>query len=180
MELHDIPLEHLTVAPINARTHGATEQLDTLAASIRAQGVLQPLLVRPVAEGDRFEIVAGQRRFLACQRLAQDAPVGPLPCLVLAATDDAAALEISLAENLERLPMEPFDQHEAFAQLVKRGQGVRHHRRPLRRDRAAGEAAAGLGRLDRADQARSAARARSTSPTPKCWRWRRRSSNARG
>ena len=124
MELHDIPLDHLTVAPINARTHGATEDLESLAASIRAQGVLQPLLVRPVAGGDRFEIVAGQRRFLACQRLAQDAPVEPLPCLVLAATDDAAALEISLAENLERLPMEPFDQHEAFAQLVKRGQRV--------------------------------------------------------
>ena len=124
MELHDIPLEHLTVAPINARTHGATDHLDTLAASIRAQGVLQPLLVRPLAGGDRFEIVAGQRRFLACQRLAQETAVGPLPCLVLAATDDAAALEISLAENLERLPMEPFDQHEAFARLVQRGQRV--------------------------------------------------------
>ena len=124
MELQDIPLDHLTVAQINARTHGATEQLDTLAASIRAQGVLQPLLVRPLAGGDHFEIVAGQRRFLACQRLAQDAPVDPLPCRVLAATDDAAALEISLAENLERLPMEPFDQHEAFARLVKLGQDV--------------------------------------------------------
>jgi len=124
MELHDIPLEQLSIAPMNARTHGATEQLDTLAASIRAQGVLQPLLVRPEAGGDRFEIIAGQRRFLACQRLAQDGPVAPLPCLVLEATDDAAALAISLAENLERLPMEPFDQHEAFAQLVKRGQRV--------------------------------------------------------
>ena len=124
MELHDIPLERLSLAKINARTHGATEQLDTLAASIRAQGVLQPLLVRPLAGGDRFEIVAGQRRFLACQRLAQETAVGPLPCLVLAATEDAAALEISLAENLERLPMEPFDQHEAFARLVKLGQDV--------------------------------------------------------
>lgn len=124
MELHHIPLEQLSIAPINARTHGATEQLDTLAASIRAQGVLQPLLVRPGSQGQGFEIVAGQRRFLACQRLAQDGPVAPLPCLVLEATDDAAALTISLAENLERLPMEPFDQHEAFAQLVKRGQRV--------------------------------------------------------
>ncbi len=124
MELHDIPLEQLSRAKINARTHGATEPLDTLAASIRAQGVLQPLLVRPMAGGDRFEIIAGQRRFLAGQRLAQDAPVDPLPCLVRAATDDVAALEISLAENLERLSMEPFDQHEAFAHLVKRGQHV--------------------------------------------------------
>ena len=124
MELHDIPLEHLTVAAINSRTHGASEGLASLAASIKAQGVLQPLLVRPLAEGDRFEIVAGQRRYLACRQLAQDAPVEPLPCFVLAATDDAAALEISLAENVERLPMEPFDQHEAFAKLVKLGQGV--------------------------------------------------------
>lgn len=126
MEFQSIPLENLTIAKINARTHGATEGLDSLAASIRAQGVLQPLLVRPLdeAEGAGFEIVAGQRRFLACQRLAQDAPVEPLPCLVLAATDDAAALEISLAENIERLPMEPLDQHEAFAKLVKLGQGV--------------------------------------------------------
>ena len=105
MEFQSIPLENLTIAKINARTHGANEGLDSLAASIRAQGVLQPLLVRPLAEaeGAGFEIVAGQRRFLACQRLAQDVPVEPLPCLVLAATDDAAALEISLAENIERL-----------------------------------------------------------------------------
>ncbi len=126
MELHHIPLEHLTVAKTNARTHGATENLDSLAASIKAQGVLQPLLVRPLAEagGAGFEIVAGQRRYLACRRIAEDAPVDPLPCFVLAAADDAAALEISLAENVERLPMEPFDQHEAFARLVELGQAV--------------------------------------------------------
>ena len=124
MELHYIPLEQLSIAKINSRTHGASEGLDSLAVSIKAQGVLQPLLVRPVADHDGFEIVAGQRRFLACRRLAEDAPLEPLPCLVLAATDDAAALEISLTENLERLPMEPFDQHEAFARLVKLGQDV--------------------------------------------------------
>ena len=124
MELHYIPLEQLSIAKINSRTHGASEGLDSLAASIKAQGVLQPLLVRPVADHDGFEIVAGQRRYLACQRIAEDVPLEPLPCLVLAATDDAAALEISLTENLERLPMEPFDQHEAFARLVKLGQDV--------------------------------------------------------
>jgi ParB family chromosome partitioning protein len=71
MELHHIPLEHLTVAKTNARTHGATENLDSLAASIKAQGVLQPLLVRPLAEagGAGFEIVAGQRRFLVLHPL---------------------------------------------------------------------------------------------------------------
>ena len=124
MEFRYIPLDHLTVATINARTHGAKDGLESLTASIRAQGLLQPLLVRPATAHDGFEIVAGQRRFLACLHLAQDAPVEPLPCFVLAATDDAAALEISLAENVERLPMEPFDQHEAFARLVELGQRV--------------------------------------------------------
>lgn len=126
MEFRYIPLDNLTVATINARTHGATEGLDSLAASIKAQGVLQPLLVRPLAEdeGARFEIVAGQRRYLACRLINEDGPVDPLPCRVLEATDDAAALEISLTENVERLPMEPFDQHEAFARLVKLGQGA--------------------------------------------------------
>ena len=124
MEFRYIPLENLTVAAINARTHGVKDGLESLTASIRAQGLLQPLLVRPATAHDGFEIVAGQRRFLACLHLAQEAPVEPLPCFVLAATDDAAALEISLAENVERLPMEPFDQHEAFARLVKLGQEV--------------------------------------------------------
>ena len=59
MEFQSIPLENLIIAKINARTHGATEGLDSLAASIRAQGVLQPLLVRPLdeAEGAGFEIL---------------------------------------------------------------------------------------------------------------------------
>ena len=124
MEFRYIPLDHLTVAAINARTHGVKDGLESLTASIRAQGLLQPLLVRPATAHDGFEIVAGQRRFLACLHLAQEAPLEPLPCFVLAATDDAAALEISLAENVERLPMEPFDQHEAFARLVELGQRV--------------------------------------------------------
>ena len=54
------------VARINARTHGATEQLDTLAASIRAQGVLQPLLVR--RQGGKYELVAGERRLRAARQ----------------------------------------------------------------------------------------------------------------
>ena len=124
MKLHDISLDHLTVAASNSRTHGAGDDLESLAASIRARGLLHPLLVRPAADGAGFEIVAGQRRYLACRRLAQDGPVAPLPCRVLDATDDAAALDLSLAENLDRRPMEPFDQHEAFARLVKLGQGA--------------------------------------------------------
>ena len=126
MELHYIPLDHLTVAKTNARTHGATRELGL--ADRQHSGAGPPATLAGPAFGrgrgrglrDHWR----QRRYLACQRLAQDAPVEPLPCLVLATTDDAAALAISLAENVERLPMEPFDQHEAFARLVKLGQGV--------------------------------------------------------
>lgn len=122
MERQHLALESLRIAPLNARTHAAEQDLDTLAASIQSLGLLQPLLVRPQDGG--FETVAGQRRFLACRRLAETQSVEPLPCLVLDATDDATALEASLAENLERLPMAAFDQYEAFARLLKQGRTV--------------------------------------------------------
>ena len=121
MEWQHLALEALRIAPLNARTHDADRDLDTLTASIQALGLLQPLLVRPHNGDDTYEIVAGQRRYLACRRLAETQPMEPLPCLVLEATDDATALEASLAENLERLPMAPFDQYEAFARLLKQG-----------------------------------------------------------
>ena len=154
MEFRYIPLENLTVATINARTHGVKDGLESLTASIRAQGLLQPLLVRPATAHDGFEIVAGQRRFLACLHLAQEAPVEPLPCFVLAATDDAAALEISLAENVERLADGTVRPARGVRQAGQAGARGGRHRRAVRRDAAAGETAAGLGRLDRTDQAR--------------------------
>ena len=122
MELQHIALDDLRIAPVNARTHDAEQDLETLTASIQSLGLLQPLLVRPQDGG--FEIVAGQRRYRACQRLAETQPLDPLPCLVLADADDATALEASLAENLERLPMAAFDQYEAFARLLKQGRTV--------------------------------------------------------
>jgi len=87
--------------------------------SIRAMGVLQPLLVRPTEDG--FEVVAGQRRLNACRILAEEADIAPIPCLIMAEGDDAAAIEASLAENIERLPMDEVDQYKAFAKLIKEG-----------------------------------------------------------
>ena len=104
----------------------------------------------------------------------------PLPCLVLAATDDAAALEISLAENLERLPMEPFDQHEAFAHLVKRGQRVETIAARFGvTERLVQQRLALAGLIEpikrEVRQGRGRPRRR-----PTCWRWRRPSSNGNG
>ncbi|MEQ1698304.1 MAG: ParB N-terminal domain-containing protein [Hyphomicrobiaceae bacterium] len=119
-DLHHIPLDQLKVSKLNARRHGAKD-IASLAASIAAIGVLQPLLVRRNCDG--FEIVAGQRRYLAAKSLDADGneTASPLPCVILEATDDATAIEASLAENIERLPMDELDQHEAFMALKRKG-----------------------------------------------------------
>ena len=119
-DLQHIPLADLKVSKLNVRKHGAKD-IDSLAASIAAIGVIQPLLVRKNCAG--FDVVAGQRRYLAARKLAAaDHPhADPLPCMVLADDDDAAAIEASLAENVERLPMDEMDQFEAFARLRAKG-----------------------------------------------------------
>jgi len=119
-KLHHIPLSELTVSKLNVRRHGAKE-IDSLAASITALGLIQPLLVR--ANNDGFEIVAGQRRYLAVKKLNADGSpeTDTLPCVVMDDADDAVAIESSLAENVARLPMDEVDQYEAFAALKKRG-----------------------------------------------------------
>jgi ParB family chromosome partitioning protein len=121
MKLQHIKLDALKTTSVNVRKIGAKDVAD-LVPSIRSLGVLQPLLVRPNCEG--FEIVAGQRRYHALHVLADEGIADPVPCMVMAAGDDAKAIEASLAENVARLPMDEIDQYKAFAALVARGQSV--------------------------------------------------------
>jgi ParB family chromosome partitioning protein len=121
MQLQHIKLEDLKTASVNVRKVGAKDIAD-LEPSIRSLGLLQPLLVRPNCEG--FEIIAGQRRYHALSKIAEDTTVEPVPCLVMEKGDYAKAVEASLAENIARLPMDEVDQYKAFAELVKKGQGV--------------------------------------------------------
>lgn len=121
MELQHIDIEQLKLSPVNVRKHGGKKCAD-LVTSIRALGLLQPLLVRPNCEG--YEVVAGQRRLNACRVIAEDEDIEPIPCLVMADGDDAAAIEASLAENIERLPMDETDQYKAFSKLVHEGRSV--------------------------------------------------------
>jgi len=121
MQLQHIKLEDLKTASVNVRKIGAKDIAD-LEPSIRSLGLLQPLLVRANCEG--FEIIAGQRRYHALSKIAQDTPIEPVPCLVMEKGDDAKAVEASLAENIARLPMDEVDQYKAFAELVKKGLGV--------------------------------------------------------
>ncbi|NOR63888.1 MAG: ParB/RepB/Spo0J family partition protein [Rhodobacteraceae bacterium] len=121
MELQHIELNDLKTTALNVRKKGAKDIAD-LVPSIRSLGLLQPLLVRQNCEG--FEIIAGQRRFYALQKLSEEQNIEPVPCIIMAKGDDAKAIEASLAENIARLPMDEIDQYKAFASLVKQGQSA--------------------------------------------------------
>jgi len=121
MELQHINLDQLKTTTVNVRKKGAKDT-DDLVPSIRSLGIIQPLLVRPNCEG--FEIVAGQRRYHALLKLADEGVTEPVPCMVMADGDDAKAIEASLAENIARLPMDEIDQYKAFAALVSKGSEI--------------------------------------------------------
>ncbi len=123
MELRHIPLPELHIATVNVRHKAKKTNLDDILPSIRKRGILQPLLVRPDAEG--FGIVAGRRRYLAAKTLEQEGlEVEALPCAVMAEGDDIDAVEASLIENVARLPMDEMDQFEAFHRLLREGRTV--------------------------------------------------------
>ncbi|MEM8839402.1 MAG: ParB/RepB/Spo0J family partition protein [Pseudomonadota bacterium] len=121
MKLDFIDLKDLKTSPLNVRKHGDVNG-DDLIPSIRANGVLQPLLVRPNCEG--YEVIAGQRRFHSCQTIAKEQEVPAIPCAIMEYGDDAKAIEASLAENIARLPMDELDQYEAFLSLNNTGQSI--------------------------------------------------------
>jgi len=119
-----IPLNRLAPWDGNVRRTGIHDGIDELAASIAAHGLLQSLVVRKGKRG-KYEIVAGQRRFLALSSLAKDGTIAkdfPVPCML--ADGDIDATELSLAENVVRAPMHPADQFEAFRALIDGGATV--------------------------------------------------------
>jgi ParB family chromosome partitioning protein len=115
-----IPLNKLVLSPANVRKTGALTGIEELAASIKAHGLLQNLQVRPSEKG-KYEVVAGGRRLAALQRLAKAKTIGKTEEIVCHVLMDEDAAEISLAENVIRLPMHPADQYEAFKTLADQG-----------------------------------------------------------
>ena len=123
MNIQQIPLTKLIPSPANVRKTGATEGIEELAANIKALGLLQNLQVRE-SESGKFEVVAGRRRLAALKLLVKQKAIAKtedIACNVLAEGEDAS--EISLAENVMRLPMHPADQFEAFKDLADKGKG---------------------------------------------------------
>jgi ParB family chromosome partitioning protein len=110
-----VPIEAIRPSPLQPRRHFAEAELDGLAQSIREKGIVQPLLVRPIAESDAdFELVAGERRWRAAQRVGlHEVPV------VIRALGDSDALEIALVENLQREDLSPLEEAEAYSRLTR-------------------------------------------------------------
>lgn len=117
----DIPLDHLIVSALNARKdlHAGQEDsgIEELASSIRQQGLLSPLIVRPAADG-RYEVLVGQRRLMACRKIGLD----PVQCLVRDDLGDTDAVALSLVENVHRADMHPLDKARALKALYDRHQ----------------------------------------------------------
>lgn len=123
MQLQHIEFGKLKDAAVNMRHAKRAPDVSDILPSIKARGILVPLLVRP--NGESFEIVAGRRRFFAAQQIADDGgEVEPLPCAVMEPGDDAAAIEASMLENFARLDPDEMTQYETFARLTKEGKSV--------------------------------------------------------
>lgn len=125
MELKHIDISQLVVSSANMRGVAKKPDLTNILPSVRARGILVPLIVRPGAEEDRYEIVAGKRRYHAALTVAEEQDgIDPLPCAVMEAGDDAAALEASLIENIARLDPDEVNRCESFTRLVREGRSV--------------------------------------------------------
>lgn len=125
MTLDFIAPDKLCVSKTNMRYGRKAPDVSDILPTVRKRGIIQTLLVRPSCEEGHFEIVAGARRFHAARLVAQETgEAEPLPCRVLSETDDAAAIEASMIENLARLDADEVTQWETFTRLVKEGREV--------------------------------------------------------
>ena len=111
--LDELPLASIKPNRFQPRDHFDEEALALLADSIREVGVLQPVLVRPTGD-DEYELIAGERRWRAARRVG----LQTIPALVRE-TEDAAALEQALVENLHRDSLNPLEEAAAYQQLIE-------------------------------------------------------------
>ena len=108
----EIDIDLIEPNPEQPRTRFADEHLNELAASIRANGIVQPIVVRK--QGTRFQIVAGERRWRAAQR----AELRRVPVVIKEVSDDKL-LEIALIENIQRQELNPIEEANAYRKLIE-------------------------------------------------------------
>ena len=109
-----LPVAFLRPGKFQPRRHFDEAALDELASSIRQHGLLQPILVRPLAgAADSYEIIAGERRWRAAQKASlHDVPV------IIQTLSDTQALEIALVENLQRQDLSALEEAEGYQRLI--------------------------------------------------------------
>ncbi|MFZ0431003.1 MAG: ParB/RepB/Spo0J family partition protein [Acidobacteriota bacterium] len=107
-----IDIDRIHPNPMQPRLRFEVERLDELAASIREKGILQPIVVRPTETG--YEIIAGERRWRACQRAA----VHQIPAIVQDVSDQDM-LELALIENIQRDDLSPIEEAQAYQLMVE-------------------------------------------------------------
>lgn len=113
-EMQSLPIERVVPNPFQPRREFGKEELADLARSIRENGLLQPIVVRPSPslEGDRYELVAGERRLRAVTELGwSEIPV------VIRDVDDPTLLVLALVENIQRQALNPLEEAEGFRKL---------------------------------------------------------------
>jgi ParB family chromosome partitioning protein len=140
MKLEFVSLDKLSVSRANMRFAKKPPDVSDILPTVRARGILTPLIVRAQAGADAasesgecpsgtgFEIVAGRRRFHAARQVADErraagdsSAAEPLPCAILDSGDDADAVEASLIENIARLDPDEVSQWETFTRLIREG-----------------------------------------------------------
>lgn len=109
-----LPIELVGRNPQQPRKHFDEAELNDLASSIKTHGILQPILVRPVADG-KYEIVAGERRWRAAQR----AGLHTIPAVVRE-LNEVEVLEIAIVENVQRMDLNPIEEAQGFQALIDR------------------------------------------------------------
>jgi ParB family chromosome partitioning protein len=109
----EIGLDQIDRNPFQTRTQMNEDQLAELAASITSNGVVQPILVRPLPNG-RFQLIAGERRWRASQLAGKTT----IPA-ILRQVSDEQAMEITIVENLQRADLNPMEQARAFERLAR-------------------------------------------------------------
>ncbi|POF32897.1 ParB/RepB/Spo0J family partition protein [Roseibium marinum] len=109
-----VPIEHIEPNPRNPRKTFTEKDLGDLAESLRSKGIVQPILVRPAAgKTDRFEIIAGERRWRAAQRAGlHEAPI------IIRDVTDQEALELAIIENVQRADLNPIEEAMGYEQLT--------------------------------------------------------------
>jgi ParB family chromosome partitioning protein len=108
----ELDVQRIDVSPYQARREIPAEQLNELAESIRAEGLLQPIVVR--RQGERFQLIAGERRWRAFQQLR----IKSIPARIVEASN-ASAAALGLIENLQREGLNPIEEAHGYASLIR-------------------------------------------------------------